>query len=157
MKVLLDADQLQRRDIQSPTAEDIQAALAADQKRAVRVREIVSSKPLETITDLIHAGTILMHGQPRPDDVLTAMFYSRLLVIKVQTSANTVRRQLWTGLLNINQHQLFGTQSGRNPNTATIQKLPTNTALISDAIRKLYCVSPISQQQPGVSSRLPEC
>src|SRR5262245_32598800 len=147
LEALFKADQADR-DYESLSPEQIKAAKARDEERTLRVREIVQKDTLDTVDAYIHAAAVLQHGVIA-EDFLTA----HVLATIAGYQGSSVGKWLAAATLDrylqfVGCAQLFGTQGSKEP---------FSKAIISDTIRKLYCVLPLSEQRPGVSSRLTNC
>ncbi len=147
LEALFKADQADR-NYESLSPEQIKAAKARDGERTLRVREIVQKETLETVDAYIHAAAVLQHGVTA-DDFLVA----HVLATVAGYQGSPVGKWLAAATLDrylqfVGRAQLFGTQGSKEL---------FSKATISDTIRKLYCVLPLSEQRQGVSSRLTNC
>jgi hypothetical protein len=118
---------------------------AGDAKRREEVRRLISEGKVQSGEDYYYAAFIYQHGQ-KPSDYLYAHVLAVTAVNKGFNSAIWVcAATLDRYLRSIKQPQVFGTQIGSLDASPTTQE-PYDREMVSDALRAMWCVAPISTQ-----------
>jgi hypothetical protein len=117
-----------------------------DKRRRAQVRQLMSEGKIQTAEDYFYAAFIFQHGN-KPSDYLYAHILATTAVDKglhaaMWLSAASLDRYLYF----ISQPQVFGTQFG-SPFTDTDDQEPYDRKMISDKLRALWCVAPLSAQE----------
>jgi len=115
-----------------------------DARRRAQVRQLIADDKLQSGEDYYYAAFIFQHGQ-KPEDYLYAHVLATTALGKgfapaKWLSAATLDRYLRS----IEQPQIFGTQFGRGP--ADDDMSPYDKDMLSDRIRKTWCVTSYSEQ-----------
>ncbi len=118
---------------------------AGDARRRVQVRQLISEGKVQSGEDYYYAAFIFQHGQ-KPSDYLYAHVLAVTAVNKgvhsaMWLSAATLDRYLHS----IQQPQVFGTQFGDLFSSRDDQE-PYDRQIVSDALRKQWCVASESVQ-----------
>jgi len=127
MRKIYEEDQKDRNDIEG------------DAKRREQVNQLMRDGKIQSAEDFYYAAFIFQHGQ-KPADYLYAHSLAVTAVSKglheaMWLSAATLDRYLWS----IRQPQIFGTQFGGDQE-------PYDRKMISDDIRRMWCVAPETTQ-----------
>lgn len=172
LKRLFDADQGQRvklgltalgfTSLASGAPEVIAELTAGDNQRARRVREIATQEHLETINDFLYAATILLHNaKSDPEGALTAHVLFTIAAFKGSSLPNqpiTVGTARYLAAVALDRY-LQRTGHPQVVGTDPTQKVEPET--ISDSIRSLYCVAPLTDtgrnELRNMSTRLENC
>ena len=109
-----------------------------------QVRQLIAEGKVQTGEDYYYAAFIFQHGQ-KPDEYLYAHVLATTALGKgfapaKWLSAATLDRYLRS----IKQPQVFGTQFGSLVDDDDMD--PYNKDLLSDKIREMWCVAPLSKQ-----------
>ena len=106
----------------------------AHEQRVLRMREIVRTEKLETLPDLFNAALLLHHGL-RPEDFLTAHVLFTTAAFKGSESAK------WLSAASLDRYL------GWTDRPFLFYLKPGQPNLITDDLRKFYCVLPVAEQQ----------
>lgn len=167
-------------DDQDDRIQDRPNTSANDAVRRKRVHELLNEGALRTGQDFSDAAIIFQHGT-QPDDYLLAHVLAMIAVAKGDKNGREITAvTLDRYLQSIGQSQIFGTQyldseyskrlqakncqqnnankkaastgqtNAQKPNE--IVQAPYNSSLISDSVRKLYCVAGMDQQIKNLES-----
>jgi hypothetical protein len=148
LRELFESDQAKRQRPPA-TTEESQALAAADGKRAIRVKEIIAKERLETANDFLYAATVLHHNSGNiPEDALTAHILFTIAGFKGSLSA----RYLSAAALDV-----YLRQTGRQQVFGTDPRLKIEHDTISDAIRTVHCVLPLTDGNRHATTQLRNC
>jgi hypothetical protein len=140
MRKIYEEDQKNRSDVDGDT------------RRRAQVRQLIDEGQLQSAEDYYYATLIFQCGQ-KPSDYLYAHVLAVTAVSKgLQNgqwlSAATLDRYLQS----MNQPQIFGTQFG-DSDAKPMDQEPYDRAMVSDALRALWCVVPRPTQEKIVADR----
>ena len=130
-----------------------------DTARRDRVRELMASGALKSAMDFHDAAFIFQHSVQTDEYPLSAVANDYLLahVLANVAVAKGDATSLWISaasldryLQSIGQSQVFGTQYQSKDDHPTTQE-PYNRTLVPDALRLVFCVPPLKQQQSNVA------
>lgn len=155
IKQLFDADQKDRQGAMSFTPEQWKQMAARDAERRREAHKLLDAGALKTGEDFEDASFIFQHGDA-PQDYLLAHILAMAAMGKGDAQARwiaaaTLDRYLQT----IKQPQVFGTQykwTEMKPKPHGATQAPYDTALVSDALRKDFCVTTQAGQQKNVAA-----
>jgi len=142
-------DQKDRKTPSSATPEQWAKIRTRDAERRRLAHQMLESGAIQTGKDFKDASFIFQHGDS-PQDYLLAHILAIAALSKGEHSARWIAAAtLDRYLQSINQPQVFGTQYRSNdsqtiPHNAT--QAPYNSALLTDAMRKDFCI-PSSEVQ----------
>lgn len=153
---LFEQDQKDReRAADMPNAE-WQKVRARDVERRRLANQLLESGSLQTGQDFKDASFIFQHGGT-PQDYLLAHILAMGAMAKGDASARWIAAATLDRYLQaVKQPQVFGTQyfwkhPGPKPRDAT--QAPYNKDLVSDALRKEFCVSSYAGQQQNLEAQ----
>jgi hypothetical protein len=133
MRMIYEEDQKNRSDVDGDT------------RRRAQVRQLIDEGQLQSAEDYYYAAFIFQHGQKPADylyaHVLAATAVSMGLRNGQWLSGATLDRYLQS----MNQAQIFGTQFGHSGADPIDQEV-YDRAMVSDALRALWCIVPLSTQ-----------
>ncbi|HEV2205275.1 MAG TPA: OsmC family protein [Candidatus Acidoferrales bacterium] len=116
-----------------------------DAARRAAARTLLAEGKLHTGADFDRAAVVFQHGD-KPDDYLMAHTLAIIAVAKGESDATWIAAAtLDRYLQSIHQPQIYGTQfnTGKRP----VTQEPYNRALVSDSVRALLGVPPLSAQE----------
>ena len=132
LRKIYDEDQKNRNDIEG------------DARRRGQIRQLIAEDKVQTGEDYYYAAFIFQHGQ-RPDDYLYAHVLATTALGKGYAPAKWLTAATLDRYLRfIKQSQIFGTQFGSPVDDADMD--PYTKDLLSDKMRELWCVAPLSKQ-----------
>lgn len=137
-------DQKDRENL--TTQEQWEKVNVRDKQRRDRTRQLLDAGELKTGQDFHDAAFIFQHGDT-PDDYLLAHILATVGVAKGNSysrwiAAATLDRYLQS----IQKPQIFGTQFSNTDSNPLTQE-PYNRILLSDSLRKEFCVSSQRDQE----------
>ncbi len=152
---LFEQDQKDRENAMAATAEKWKEITAHDVERRRLTRQLLESGALRTGQDFRDASFIFQHGDT-PQDYLMAHILAMAAMSKGDASARWIAAAtLDRYLQSVKQPQVFGTQyrwenPGPKPRDAT--QAPYDKDLLSDALRREFCVSSYAGQQQNIKA-----
>ena len=155
IKQVFDEDQKDRQGAMSLTPEQWKKISEQDAERRREAHKLLDAGALKTGEDFEDASFIFQHGDT-PQDYLLAHILAMAAMSKGDAQARwiaaaTLDRYLQT----IKQPQVFGTQykwTEMKPKPHGASQEPYDTKLVSDALRKDFCVTTQAGQQKNVAA-----
>lgn len=155
IKQLVDADQKDRQGAMSLTPEQWRKIGERDEERRREAHKLLDSGALKTGEDFEDASLIFQHGDT-PQDYLLAHILAMAAMARGDANARwiaaaTLDRYLQT----VKQPQVFGTQykwTEMKPKPHGATQEPYDTKLVSDALRREFCVATYANQQKNVEA-----
>ena len=146
------ADQKDREDSMRLTPAQWVQTNARDAERRTQVRKLLDSGTLVTGEDFEHASFVFQHGN-RPEDFLMAHILAVAAVVRGDTKARWISAATLDRYLQaIKQPQVFGTQYGWKDTPKDATQEPYDRDLVSDALRREFCVSNRSDQAENLKA-----
>ena len=155
IKQLFNEDQKDRQGVMSLGPEQWKKISERDAERRREAHKLLDAGALKTGEDFEDASFIFQHGDT-PQDYLLAHILAMAAMEKGDAQAHwiaaaTLDRYLQT----IKQPQVFGTQykwTQMKPKPHGATQAPYDRALVSDALRKTFCVTTQAGQQKNVAA-----
>jgi hypothetical protein len=117
-----------------------------DAQRHAQVRKLISEGKLQSGRDYQYAALIFQHSED-PNDLMLAHVLAATAVSKGKADARWLAAATLDRYLHsLKQPQVFGTQFFKSPNSEWTME-PYNRDALSDSIRALWCVVPLSEQE----------
>lgn len=152
MDRLYEQDQKDRENFNKLTTAQLKQMSVNDSQRRVRARELLATGALHTGVDFTHAAFIFQHGDTA-DDYLFAHILAMAGMARGDSAAKWIAAAtLDRYLQSAKQAQVFGTQYRWEGGPQSATQSPYNSELLSDALRKEFCVSPYADQQKNVAA-----
>lgn len=155
IKQLFDEDQKDRQGAMSFTPEQWKRMAARDMERRRAAHKLLDAGALKTGGDFEDASFIFQHGDT-PQDYLLAHILAMAAMEKGDAQARWIAAATLDRYLQaIKEPQVFGTQykwTAMKPNPHGATQAPYDKALVSDALRKDFCVTTQAGQQKNVEA-----
>lgn len=155
IKELFDADQKDRQGTMSMSQEQMQKMSERDTERRRLAHQLLDSGALKTGEDFEDASVIFQHGD-KPQDYMLAHVLAIAAVAKGDAGARWIAAAtLDRYLQSLKQPQVFGTQYDfTHPETGkqTVTQEPYDKNMLSDALRREFCVTSYAGQQKNVAA-----
>ena len=155
IKQLFEEDQNDRRGAMSITPEQWKKIGERDAERRQEVHKMLDSGALKTGEDFEDASIIFQHGD-RPRDYLLAHVLAMAAMEKGDAQARWIAAATQDRYLQaVKQPQVFGTQykwTEMKPKPHGATQEPYDKAVVSDALRREFCVSTYAGQQKNVAA-----
>lgn len=155
IKQLYDEDQKDRQGMMSLTAEQWKKIGNRDAERRREAHQLLDEGALKTGQDFEDASIIFQHGD-KPPDYLLAHILAMAAMSKGDAEAGWIAAATLDRYLQaVKQPQVFGTQykwTQMKPKPSGSTQEPYDTKLISDALRKDFCVTTYAGQQQNVAA-----
>jgi hypothetical protein len=135
------------RVVRTPDSLDGNRMSARDEERRAALGKLLEAGRVKTARDNWYSALIFQHGTKSQDFLLAHMLASTA-VAKGETkakwlAASTLDRYLWI----LKQPQVFGTQFTKKTREDPWTMEPFDRSALSDAIRAIWCVVPIAEQE----------
>ena len=155
IKQLLDEDQNDRRGAMSMTPEQWKKISARDAERRREVHKMLDAGALKTGEDFEDASVIFQHGDT-PQDYLLAHVLAMAAMEKGDAQARWIAAATLDRYLQaVKQPQVFGTQykwTEMKPKPHGATQEPYDKTVVSDALRREFCVTSQAGQQKNVAA-----
>jgi hypothetical protein len=155
IKQIFDEDQQDRANFMKLSPDDLQKMILRDASRRKEVRQLLASGSIQTAEDCKKASFVFQHGD-KPEDFLLAHILALAAVAKGDATATWISAAtLDRYLQSIKQPQVFGTQYSVKDTTAVprvVTQDPYDNTVVSDALRKVFCVVPYDVQRQNVEA-----
>jgi len=152
---LFEEDQKDRENWSALTPEKWKDVGVRDAERRRLTRQLLDSGALQTGRDFQDASFIFQHGDA-PQDYLMAHILAMAAMSKGDASARWIAAAaLDRYLQSVKQPQVFGTQYGwkqPGPEVRDATQEPYDKDLLSDALRKEFCVTSYAGQQQNLEA-----
>jgi hypothetical protein len=133
----------------------LQKMTLGDARRREEVRQLLAHGGVVTGEDFREASFVFQHGD-KPEDFLLAHVLAVAAVAKGDVTAAWISAAtLDRYLQSVKQPQVFGTQYNIKDLTAVprvVTQAPYNKEIVSDALRKVFCVAPSAVQQKNLAA-----
>ncbi len=148
-------DQADRQGMMTFSPERWQEVAARDSARRVLARQLLAGGAVRTGQDFEDASLIFQHGAT-PQDFLEAHVLAMAALAKGDTDATWISAAtLDRYLQSVKQPQVFGTQyswARLQPRPEGATQEPYDRDLLSDALRRTFCVAPLDDQRQNVAA-----
>ena len=155
IKQLFDEDQSDRRGATSMTPEQWKTISDRDAERRREAHKMLDAGALKTGEDFEDASFIFQHGDT-PQDYLLAHILAMAAMEKGDARARWIAAATLDRYLQaVKQPQAFGTQykwTEMKPKPHGATQAPYDKALVSDALRRDFCVTTQAGQQKNVAA-----
>jgi|SRR5579864_6617 len=155
IKQLFEEDQNDRRGAMSEGPEQWKKISERDAVRRRAAHELMDAGALKTGEDFEDASIIFQHGDG-PQDYLLAHVLAMAAMEKGDAQARWIAAATMDRYLqSLKQPQIFGTQyawAGRKPKARGATQAPYDKNLLSDALRREFCVATFADQQRNVAA-----
>lgn len=152
---LFDQDQADRHGIMNAPPERWREVTAHDSVRREQARQLLAAGAVRSGEDFEDASVIFQHGST-PADYLEAHVLAMAALAKGDTGAAWIAAAtLDRYLQSVKQPQVFGTQylwAKLKPTPQGATQDPYDRDLLSDALRRAFCVAPQADQRRNVDA-----
>lgn len=152
---LFEEDQNDRHGAMSAGPEQWKKISERDTERRRAAHELMDAGALKTGEDFEDASIIFQHGD-RPQDYLLAHVLAMAAMAKGDAQARWIAAATMDRYLqSLKQPQIFGTQyawAGMKPKPHGATQAPYDKNLLSDALRREFCVATFGGQQRNVAA-----